>query len=144
MSTYYFTGTARYPQVYAPVDCYDKAKGKEWTISLKPDEESLALLQESGCQLRPSKDGEGYYTFRRPTQKVIKDKIETYKAPVVLSSDLSPFSEKIGNGSTVTLKVSIYKTQKGVGHTLEAVRVDEHVPYDGNTEHVPNDDLVPF
>jgi hypothetical protein len=36
---------------------------------------------------------------------------------------------RIGNGSTVTCKISVYDTQLGKGHQLEAVRVEELVEY---------------
>jgi hypothetical protein len=42
------------------------------------------------------------------------------------------FTDAIGNGSTVTAKLSIYDSKFGKGTRLEAVRVDEHVPYEGN------------
>ena len=145
MATYYFSGEARYPKLDKPVDKYNPEDGKEWTIDVKLDDTSEALFEESGCQLRKSKDGLGFRTFRRPVSKVIGDKIVEFSAPAVLdetNAEMDPEVVKtIGNGSKVTIKVDIYGTRKGKGHQLEAVRVDELVPY--NQSKAP-DDVVPF
>lgn len=146
MATYYFTGTCRWAKVVSPVDKFDPKEGTEYTIQVKPDEDSYASLQKSGTQLRPSKDGEGYYTFRRPTQKLIKDEVVTFDPPSLYDKDNNTLSmaknEDLGNGSIVTVKVDIYNTQKGKGHQLEAVRVEELKS--APTEILPNDEMVPF
>lgn len=145
MATYYFSGEARYPKLVDAVDKYNPEEGKEWTIDVKLDEASEVLFQESGCQLRTSKDGQGFRTFRRPVQKVINDTIYDYAAPTIVDETNAPLdtavAKTIGNGSKVTIKVDIYGTRKGKGHQLEAVRVDELVPYDQAKAPV---DVVPF
>lgn len=143
MATYYFSGEARYAKVYQPVETYDK-EGQEWTIDVKLDDESKDLFEESGCQLRPSKDNLKFYTFRRPVQKEINGDTVNYEAPRVVDANNQPFNQKIGNGSKVTIKVEIYGTRKGKGHRLEAVRVEEHVPFDGDVVKAANDEMVPF
>jgi hypothetical protein len=142
LATFYFRGEASWAQVFEPVDKYKKEDGKEWKISLKLDDASQALFHESGCGLEPSKK-DGSYTFRRPTRKLIKDKLVEYAAPLVLDKTNTATTDKIGNGSIVTVKVDIYPTRKGKGHTLEAVRVEELVPYEGGQVEAP-DDVVPF
>lgn len=141
--SYYLKGEARYAKVYKPVDKYKKDEGKEWAIDVKLDAASEDILKESGCQLRKSKDGAGFYTFRRPQQKLIKDTMVTFEAPNVVDKDNNPMTADIGNGSIVTIKVEIYNTRMGVGHTLEAVRVEELVPYEGGKTVAPAD-VVPF
>jgi hypothetical protein len=145
MATYYFSGEARYPKLSEPVDKYNPAEGKEWTIDVKLDDASEALFTESGCQLRKSKDGEGFRTFRRPVSKMINEDLVEYDPPKVLDEKndvLDPELVKaLGNGSKVTIKVEIYGTRKGKGHTLEAVRVDEYVQY--NATKAP-DHVVTF
>jgi hypothetical protein len=149
VAVYYFSGEARYPKVYDAVKKYTKIPeqdpGSEWTIDVKLDDSSQKAFDDSGCQLRQSKDKKGFYTFRRPTQKVIKDEIVVFNPPVVIDADGNPLTKEtaIGNGSKVTVKVEIYGTRMGTGHTLEAVRVDELVPY-GNSKVVTPDDVVPF
>lgn len=145
MATYYFTGKCNYAKVYKPDLDFDKINSS-WKIDLYMDDESWELFNDSGCQLKVKEDkktGEKYVNFRRPTQKLIKDKIETFKPPVVVDKTNSPMTADIGNGSTVTVKVEIYNTRKGKGHTLEAVRVEELVPYEANKVVAP-DEMVPF
>jgi hypothetical protein len=52
--------------------------------------------------------------------------------PTVLikrNDDYVPFSDKIGNGSTVLVKVRVYDTPRGKGHELETVAVETLVPF---------------
>jgi hypothetical protein len=140
MATFYFTGEAQWAHVYEAKPTYDK-KGKEWTINLKLDEASAKLFADSGCQLKTNKDG--FKTFRRPTQKVIKDDLVDYAPPTVFDKNNAETTDLIGNGSTVTIKVEIYNTAKGKGHRLEAVRIEDLVVYEGN-QVVSVDGVVPF
>lgn len=145
MATYYFKGTCKWAKVYEPDEDYDKTS-KSWKIDLFMDDESFALFEESGAQLKVREDKETkerYVTFKRPTRKLIKDKIEEYHKPAVVDATNSPMTAKIGNGSTVTVKVEIYNTMKGKGHTLEAVRVEELIPYE-EKQIKSAADVVPF
>ena len=40
-------------------------------------------------------------------------------------------TDSIGNGSEVTIKVAAYSSVKGKGHRLEAVKVENLIPYEG-------------
>jgi hypothetical protein len=127
---FYFTGKASWPKVFSHY--YDNYEGqKKWKITLYPDKESIAALKEAGLRLRAKKDESGTsYTFSRPFTKDINGEIIEFDPPTVLNADNTPFTEKgIGNGSTVTLKVSVFDTRMGKGHRLDTVRVEELVPY---------------
>ena len=130
---YYFSGIGYWAKVQEPVDNYDKAKPKEYKIDVVLDDKSWHLFDESGCQLQPrvnDKD-ERYVSFRCPVSAEIKGEKRTYK-PTVLDNDNQPFDGLIGNGSGVTCKVDVYPTRMGMGHRLDAVRVDNLVEYAGS------------
>lgn len=124
-------------------------KFKKWGLDLYMDDESFAKYKESGMgmSIREAEDGRLYVKFSRPTSKVFKDKLVQFDPPAVWK-DKEPFKGYIGNGSKVTIKVSYFDTAQGVGHRLDAVRVDELVEYDpdnNNFEDVGSTaDELPF
>lgn len=142
----------------AQVETYIKGKGKWlkifagqedtefkcWPLDLYLDEEQLAVFKSwnSELKLREDKDtAEPYIKLRRPTMKLIKDKLVHFDPPEVLSSDNGKWSgAKIGNGSELTCKVVVYDSKKGKGVRLEAVRVDVHVPFEGTEVDTSNVD----
>lgn len=144
MATYYFSGTCKWAKLKDPVEQYDKTK-KAWTIDLYMDEPSKKLFKDSGLQLkiRTDKEGNEFTTFRRPTAKVIKDSIVSYNPPDVLDKNNNMIDTLVGNDSTVTVKVEVYPTLKGKGHTLVGVRVEDLKVYEQNKSFVV-DDVVPF
>lgn len=127
---YYFSGEARWTRLVEP-----DAKFKRWSLDFYPDEESWTKYRESGLELKVRDDKEDkdvkYIQFSRPTEKLMKGKVETFDPPEVLDGNNKPLmgNTQIGNGSLVTCKVIIYDTPKGKGHRLEAVRADRLVPY---------------
>jgi hypothetical protein len=142
--TILLAGKCKWAKLYKPESEYDKSKAS-WRVDLYPDESSWNLFDSSGLQLKKKQDKDGgkFIQLRRPTKKLIKDKIVEMSPPVVINSKLEPFSDPIGNGSTVTCKVIVYDTSKGKGHTLESVRIDSLVEYDMDVTEVP-EDVVPF
>jgi len=135
--TYYFTGTCKWPKLAKP----DEFRGQEkYKINLYLDKKGLRDLNESGSRLEVRTDDDGkYVTFSRPVSKKIKDETVELGPPWILEvkdGEEVDFDspERIGNGSTVTCKVSVYDTQMGKGHTLEAVRVDTLVEYIESTQ----------
>jgi len=134
MSTknYYFNGTVKWAKVRKPDEKYN-----DYKINLYPTEASLAEIKTSGVQVQPKEDEDGvYYTFRRKHEALEKGKVKVYGPPQVLDADNTVFEGLIGNGSKVTAKVEVYDTQKGKGHRLMIVRVDDLVEYnpDGVTD----------
>ena len=133
MSTeyFYFTGKAKWAKTKEP----DKAFGSsEYKITLYVDKKTKKDIIEAGVQVTPKEDDEGiYFQFRRPESKLWPNgDLTDFGPPDIYSEDgKTKFDGYIGNGSDVTVKVSVYDTRKGKGHRLEAIRIDTLVPYDG-------------
>ena len=142
--TYYFRGIANWAKVHKPDTKFDV-----FTLDLHLDAESLALYKDSGLQLelRPHEKDGLYIKLRRPTTKKIKGELVEMGPPTVLikrGEDFEPFSDNIGNGSTVLVKVRVYDTQRGKGHELETVAVESLVPYEGGESFAPGGEALPF
>ena len=128
--TFYFSGKAYWARVYE--HNLDEYLGvKKAVIELELDPEQRALLKKSGSKVRLDLKDDG--TIRAKFKRnFVNEKIpELGGLPSVFDADGKPFSDLIGNGSDVTIKVSVYDTQMGKGTRLDAVRVDTLVPYDG-------------
>lgn len=124
--TYYWSGTARWAKVY---DKGDEAF-QNWQIELSLDEPSKRLFDESGSKLEPKKTDEGeFIKIRRPWEKKFGEKLVQFDPPTILDKDGNETDVLIGNGSKVTVKVEVYDTKKGKGTRLEAIRIDNLVPY---------------
>lgn len=117
---HYFTGTAKWSKVYNPDTEY-----QNYSINVELDKNSLKEFDASGIRVRPKEDKDDkkmYHRFRRS---------EVDGAPLVIDAQNEPFSQPIGNGSKVTVRVESYDTKRhGKGHRLMAVRVDEWVKFD--------------
>lgn len=96
------------------------------------------------------KDVDGGFSFKikRDSKKMIKDKLVEFDPPKVFSTnpigqdiELDPLT--VGNGSGVTVKLSVYDTSHGKkGTRLEGVRVDELIEF--KPDQVVETDAVPF
>ena len=127
MAVHYFSGPCRWAKVYQP----DEKFGPKYSIEVQLNDAELKKYKAAGCMGNPSKDGEGYYTFRRTkTLLTKKGKLMENGPPSVFDSEGRPFTATIGNGSEVTVKVETYMTDKGVGTKLQAVQVNKLVEYD--------------
>jgi hypothetical protein len=134
---YYFKGTCKWAKVHKPDEKYGN-----YEINLYMDPKSWELFNKSGLRLETREDEDGeYICFRRPQRKLIKGDLVEFDPPVVIFND-EKTDKLIGNGSTVTIKVSVYDTQKGKGHRLEKVRVDELVEYAGGNSPEVHDDVL--
>lgn len=129
---FYFTGVAFWAKVQKPDEMYDR-----YSLDLYLDPDSMEKFKDSGLQLKVRENENGTYVrFSRSPTKLIKGEEVSLGKPEVLiydaqAEDYIQFDGLIGNGSEVVCKVSVYNTQKGVGHTLEAVAVDTLVEYGG-------------
>jgi hypothetical protein len=131
----YASGTAKWARVYESQ--MDTKYGEKFHLTLYPDKASLATMKEAGCRLTFKEDEEGTFVkVSRDNMKQFKDKLEKLGPPKVLDAGGNAFDKIIGNGSKVTVKLTVYDTVKGKGTRLEAVRVDEHVPYESANEGV--------
>ncbi len=127
-----FSGTCKWAKVRRPDDTYNN-----YTIDLYMDEESMNAFIVSGLQLQPKEDEDGRFVrFRRPIEKMIKGEVIHLGPPRVVDANNEDLDDiAIGNYSDVTIRVAVYDTRKGVGHTLEAVRVDNLIPFEGGNPH---------
>lgn len=149
--TVYVTGIARWARVYQE-DMDTAFNNERFHITVCPDAESSVMLRASGSRVKAKEDEEGtWYKFSRDNRKTFTRKgipeEELLGPPKIIIQDGNnpdgspkyvPFNEKIGNGSTVTVKLSVYDTkQYGKGTRLEKVLVLNHVPYEGRTNEEP-------
>lgn len=122
---YYFTGKGKWIKAHKPDKEY-----KNFTMNLYLDEPSKKLFEESGMTLKPKSDEGGeYITFRRPESKLIKDEVVKFGPPAIYGPDGKPFDGLVGNGSDVTIKVSVFDTRKGKGHRWEGLKINTLVEY---------------
>lgn len=130
------SGIARWAKVQSP----DK-KYNYYGVDVRLDDESLKLFQASGITtVKPSKDGEGYYSFKRRPDQVVWVNREQRKAgpPVVVDKHGEASSDLIGNGSQVEITVTTFPYDnnygKGIGCRLDSVRIIDLVPFEQKTE----------
>jgi hypothetical protein len=130
---------------------------KKWKVNFYPDEESQAVLKESGAKLR-YKDG-AYGKYISPRRDCIRDfkdgkGPQELTPPKVLDAEGNDLPEgvHIGNGSKGTLKLSVYdvshNNKPSKGSRLEGVKITELVVYE-KPENDPapgqvNDAAMPF
>lgn len=138
---YYFRGVAKWAKVHEP----DK-KFNVYTLDLYLDEPSWAAFKDSGLQLkvRDSEDGE-YIKLRRDAERIIAGDVVQIGPPDVYllkDGEKEKITSLIGNGSQVVCKVVVYDTDRGKGHRLEAMGVENLVEYEGAT--VMTEEEFPF
>lgn len=146
-STVYATGTAKWARVYRGQE--DTKFGVKYSIELFPDEKSLHNLKASGSRVKARENEDGvFFKFVRDATKEIKGEMKDLGPPKVVDSEGKAFSQLIGNGSKVTVKLAIYDSRFGKGTRLEAVRVDEHIPYEADnasaSDSAEEDGVYPF
>ena len=124
MATYYFTGDCKWAKVYKPDDRY-----KKYSIDVELDE--VQQKEYDSIELK-GKAREGYVSFSSYPDK---KKGNMPSPPTVMDADGKPFTDLIGNGSNVTVKIETYTYNnewgKGNGHRLMAVKVNKHVKFEG-------------
>lgn len=128
---YVLRGKAYYAKVLGnPVDNYNR-DGKEWTIELEPDDESMKTLKRLKLDDRVTKgENKNRILFR---QREKRPDGENNKPITVVDANNRPWdqSKLIGNESIVDLKVKVkdYGKGKKLGIYPQAIRVLEHVEY---------------
>lgn len=140
---HYFSGKAKWAaRLITPDEKY-----KNYSVNVLLDKDSQKEFDASGIRVQAKidkEDGKPYYRFRRDLDD---------GAPLVIDNQNEPFSNLIGNGSDVTIRVESYDTKShGKGHRLMAVRVNDWVQFDPETapERLPvlpdklEDGTLPF
>lgn len=141
---HYFTGPCTWAKLKKPDDFNGV---KNWKINVYLDKKGIDELKASGLRVRPKKDDEGklFVTFRRPVEKEIKGEIVEFDPPTLLGKENEPLDKLVGNGSVVTVKVSVFDTRMGKGHRLESVRVENLIEYTPPQEGTAKPDVgLPF
>jgi hypothetical protein len=145
------TGISKYAQVYP--ETMDKKYGK-FSVTLQLDEVSKLALKASGSTVKQRTfegDDGVWFKFSRDNEREFKGVPEILGPPLVMKRETGDpadknyvkFTDSIGNGSKLTIKVSVYTTSNGyIGTRLEKVLVDEHVPYIPKEQHSDPDNPV--
>jgi hypothetical protein len=134
---YYFSGTAKWAQLTRT------NKFGKHSINLYVDDKTRKEIRGLGTRLNAKEDDDGFFfNFRRDPDRTFPDGSKL-GPPTVVDKDGNPLTALVGNGSKVTVKIAVYdfpagekdgeKWASGRGTRLEAVRVDELVPYEADT-----------
>lgn len=131
---HYFTGKCMWAKVSAPGD----QKNEKYSINLFLSSDDVKVFNKLKIRnkLRMDDEGKPYVSFSRKFSKMIKGELVQFGEPALYDKEGVQFMNdrpSIGNGSTVTVKISVYETSyEGVamnGHRLEAVKIVDLVEY---------------
>lgn len=136
----YLSGKAKWVKTSQP------NKFGDWSLDLYPLPESLTIVKDMKAQglknaLKRDADGDGdFMTFKRPTQKVIRGKLQGFAPPLVVEEDgKTPLTVYVGNGSDVTICLEVYGPGNknggwGIASRLKSIKVHNLVPFTGNID----------
>lgn len=130
----YLNGIAHWAKVYP--ENVDEYKGvQQATVDLELPMEQVKALKAAGSALKPriTDDGKMVVKVRRKIEHRIP---ELGGFPIVLDAEGAPTNKLIGNGSKVTVKVSVYDAGDAKGTKLESIRVDELVEYEAKPKDI--------
>lgn len=115
--------------------------------TIHPDSESLEKIRElcnQGLKNQIKKDEDGYFvTFRRPSQKLIKGKVQAFTPVEILNGMTEKLPDgsypplrdvAVGNGSDGIIKLQVYEHKtpsggKAKAARLESIRIDNLIPF---------------
>jgi len=148
---YEFEGELYWTKVSEP----DEYNGNKFYVTnIHADKETYNNFKASGISTRVNeKDGKYVLKVKRPVEpKVFPDGTSVGGGkPALYDKDGNPWEgpEIIGNGTKAKVKVSVYdiKNRSNKGHRLEAIYIQEFVPYESVKEEdkvVVNETAVPF
>lgn len=127
---HYFTGKAFWAKVLGdPVPNYNR-DGNEWTFDFTPDDiDALKAVPELAKKVKNKDDERGEFIQLKQKETTSKGKIN--RPITVVDARNRPWnpSVKIGNGSTVEVKIDIVPYQSTVGVYPLAIRVLDLNPY---------------
>ena len=119
-------------------------KFKRWTINMYLDKDSWETFDKLGLmnEVRKDEDGREYVVFGRPTTKLMGEKLVKFDAPKIWQNK-KPFEGKvIANGSNVTVRLTVYKTIKGMASRIEDMRINKLAEMPDSDDYVR--ELAPF
>lgn len=102
-------------------------KFKSYSCQFYPTDKSMNQYKQLGLKTKYRMDDDGEsLSLRRPHSRIFGDELKVFGPPEVFDKDNTPVDPTtVGNGSKVTVKLSVYDTGYGKGSRLEAVRIDE-------------------
>lgn len=120
-------------------------KYQSYSAAFYPTDKSLNEYKQLGLNTKFHMDDDGEsFSVRRPHDKTFVNKqtgikeIKVFGVPEVFierDNEITPVDPyTIGNGSDVTVKISVYDTGYGKGCRLEAVRVDNLIEFIPNAQ----------
>lgn len=123
---YYLSGVTKWAKLRKPDEKYNN-----FQVPLYMDDKTFSEFERLGLGLKKREDDDGKYViFKRPQEKIIKNELVVLGPPKIVDENNQPWDDRlIGNGSEVTVKIAVYDTRKGPGHTLESLRVEKLVEY---------------
>jgi hypothetical protein len=157
------TGKAFWCKVYTP----DEFRGSsKWMINFYPsDEKEWAKFKEAGIQKKVKEDENGKnFAVTRNTSKMIKGNMVYFTPPIIYDKDgktLVYYADEkgnlvrsyndpnqrpqrvgdpilIGNGSLVSVRLSVYPTAMGPGNRLESITLLDLIHYEKPEEAPEN------
>jgi hypothetical protein len=131
------SGKVYYSKVFGRGSKNYDGDGMEWSFDLAVDENTLAEMEKEGVKSKfknKSDDRGDFYQFRKDT---VKRDGQPAKPIEVVDKRGKPWDTSviIGNGSLVDVKYLLkeydFKGKKGIRRNILAIRVKDHVPYEG-------------
>src|SRR5665213_868659 len=122
-------GMAKWARLYP--HNMDQKYGDKFTVSLYPNEKSKAILAEVGYRGKEREDEDGsFIKLARDNAKQFSNGMQTLGPPDVKTADGKlPFTDTIGNGSTLAILLEIFPSKYGIGSRIKEVRVLKLVEY---------------
>lgn len=123
--------------------------GNKWHLQAILADEVAEELKALGLTVKDHTDKEGNVTknILKPKKEVVTSKGKQQDPPIIVGPDgRTPFTEEIGNGSVLNLRLSARDWGSGrVGCYIEKVQVVKHVPRASDFEDLTQTgDDVPF
>jgi hypothetical protein len=135
-TTYHkFTGKCQWAKV---TDATKDLVHEKYSIDVFLDGAALKAFNALKLRnkIKMTDEGAAYVSFTRKFTKTMKGELVTFSPPVIYDKDEKVLENDvplIGNGSVVSVKISVYETMfegKPVkGHRLEAVKIIELVEF---------------
>jgi len=123
------TGKAYWASVQQPNTTYEP----EWAVDICVDDNNRKQFEADGVTIKNKGDERGDFVHIR--QRVARRDGTQNDAPVVVDGQKNPFTDLIGNGSTVNVMYTPFAWEmngkSGVTAILKKVQVVDHVPYAG-------------
>lgn len=123
------SGKAYWASIQAPNTTYEP----EWGLDLLVDDNNRAAITADGLAIKNKGDERGDFVHIR--QKCSRRDGTANDAPEVMDGQKKPFTELVGNGSTVNVMYTPFAWEmngkSGVTPLLKKVQVVDLVPYKG-------------